>query len=338
MLALVVLPMVVLIFAGLVRRIQIARTSRELRRMGFVGSVPYGRETSPIWRPVGAGLVALGALIIAMFVLPGPLSGRMLTSTGGSPLPVPPTHAPVVPPGTSHVSAHAPSEQPPTPTQSGSPQASTAPSVSPATDGGGDAGAPSAVSALPASATAIQLQWAPVSGTATYHVERSTDTVDWDTVFSTSGGQTRYTDAALSSGTTYYYRVAAVDGEDVSRSDVVSATTTVDTPAAPVLTSATGSAASVVLGWSDVDGELAYRIERSPDGTSGWTGIGTTGQGVTLYSDTGLASATTYYYRVVAVSRDGSSPPSSVLSATTDLAGSSTSGSNAAPSVAPTAP
>jgi titin len=125
--------------------------------------------------------------------------------------------------------------------------------------------------------------------------------------------------------------VAFVDGQDASTSDVVSATTTVDTSTAPVLTPPTVSPTSIELEWSDVDGDLGYRIERSPDGTSGWTGIGTTGQDRTMYTDTGLASATTYYYRVVALTSDGESPPSSVLSATTDPDGSSTSVPNPDP-------
>jgi fibronectin type 3 domain-containing protein len=196
------------------------------------------------------------------------------------------------------------------------------------------------VTALPTSSKAIQLQWAPVEGAVSYHVERSTDTLAWKTVASTDGAQTQYTDGALSSGTTYYYRVAAlVEGEDLARSDVVSATTIVETPSAPALTSATGSASSVDLAWSDVDGAGGYRIERSPDGASGWTGIGSTGQGVTSFTDTGLAATTTYFYRVVALTSDGvSSLPSNVLSATTTPSGSSTSISNAAPSLAPTGP
>jgi len=187
------------------------------------------------------------------------------------------------------------------------------------------------VTALPASATAIQLDWESVSGAAGYDVERSTDSVTWSVV-SKGSKQTRFTDVELTSGTTYFYRIAAhVDGDDVVRSDVVSATTHVDT--APVLISATGSATSVDLVWSDVDGELGFRIERSPDGTSAWSLIGNTGQGVTSFTDTGLASATTYYYRVVAMTSDGGlSDPSGDLPATTDAAGQSTSGANAAQS------
>jgi len=343
MLALIVVPIGVLMFFGLIRRFQIARTQRELERMGFVGSAPEGRESRSLWPLVEAALIGLVALIVATLVLPGPPAGRMLASTDGSPLASTSTHAAAVSPTASPASQHSSSDQPATPHGTGTPPSSPAAPASSATGSRSGGGGPSKVTALPTSATAITLRWAPVSGAARYHVERSTDTVGWKVVASADGDQTRYTDAALSSGTTYYYRVAAfVDGEDVVRSDVVSATTTVDTPAAPVLFSATSSATSVGLAWSDVDGELGYSIERSSDGTTGWTSIGSTDQDVTSYTDAGLASGTTYYYRVVAVTSDGgSSPASGVLSATTgpveSSGGPSTSTSDAsAPSLAPT--
>lgn len=52
------------------------------------------------------------------------------------------------------------------------------------------------------------------------------------------------------------------------------------------------------LGWNEaIDNELGFRIERSLDGSS-FSEIGTVGTDVTNYSDTGLASNTTYHYRV----------------------------------------
>jgi len=335
LLALTVLPVVVLVFAGLIRRFQIWRTSRELQRMGFVGS---SGETRSIWPRLGVGLAGMVALIIAAGLLPGGPLGRNLASTVVAALPAP-THAPFIPAGTSPGSEHPSSQEPATTHGAGSPPASTASSPAPASSAspaaaGGDNGAPSTVSALPASATAIQLHWASVAGASQYHVERSTDSVHWRVVACPGAEQTRFTDGKLSSGTTYYYRVAAVvDGNDVYRSDVVSATTIVETPVAPVWISATSSATSVDLVWSNVDGELGYRIERSPDGTNDWAQIGTTGQGVTSYTDTGLASVTTYYYRVFAGTADGeSSPPSTTLSVTTDPSGLPTSEPNAAQS------
>ena len=326
----------VLASVGLIRRFQIARTRRGLERMGFVVSLPYAPETRPIWPRLVAGFGGLFALVITTSVLTAAPSAETRASSAGSSSQGAPTDATVVPPGTDPGSEHPASQNPIASHGGASPHQSAASPTSPAADAGSEAGAPSTVTALPTSATAIRLEWASVSGAASYDIERSIDTVAWNTVASTGGEETQYTDVALSSGTTYYYRVTAfVGGQDVSTSDVVSATTTVDTSTAPVFISATGSATSIELAWSDVDGELGYRIDRSPDGTSWVVGIGTTGEGVASYTDTGLASATTYYYRVVALTADGESPPSPMLSATTVPDGRSTSEPNAAPSEAP---
>src|SRR5215212_2020828 len=262
-----------MMFIGVIRRVQIARTSHELHRLGFEVSLPYARQARRIWLGLVAGFAGLVALIITTSVLAAAPSARTQASSAGSSSQGAPADSAVYPPDTNPGSEH---------TASGSTashgvpstDASAASSASPAADAGSDTGAPSAVSALPTSATAIQLAWTPVSGAARYDIERSTDSVAWNAVASTDGEQTGYTDVELSSGTTYYYRIAAFVDDDVSVSDIVSATTTGDTSSAPVLLSPTGSALSIELAWSDVDGELGYRVERSLDGTSGWTRIG----------------------------------------------------------------
>jgi hypothetical protein len=56
------------------------------------------------------------------------------------------------------------------------------------------------------------------------------------------------------------------------------------------------------LTWDDVGNESSYRLERSLDGTTGWSQIGgTIAAGTTSYSDTGLSEGTTYFYRLKAV-------------------------------------
>jgi hypothetical protein len=322
-----------LAFLGLIRRFQISQTRRELQRRGFVVSAPYAPEPRQIWPRLVAGLAGLAVLIITTSVLTATPSARTQASSAGSSSQGAPTYATVVPPGTDPGSEHPASQDPAASQGVASPHASAASSASPVAVA--DAGAPS-VAALPTSSTAIRLDWVPVSGATSYGIERSTDSVAWNAVGSTAAGDTQYTDVSLSSGTTYFYRVVAlVDGQGASRSDIVSATTSVDTSNAPVFISATGTGTSIQLEWNDVDGELGYRIERSPDGTSGWIGIGTTGQGVISYTDTGLASATTYFYRVVAVTSYGESPPSAMLSATTEPDGRLTSEANAASAETP---
>ena len=64
---------------------------------------------------------------------------------------------------------------------------------------------------------------------------------------------------------------------------------------------ATGvSMTQINLNWSDNSSdETAFYVERSPNGSTGWTEIGSVGANVTTYPDsTGLTCDTTYYYRV----------------------------------------
>jgi hypothetical protein len=74
----------------------------------------------------------------------------------------------------------------------------------------------------------------------------------------------------------------------------------------------------VNLSWTDTSpDEAGFRIERSLDGLSGWTQIGSVGANVTAYADIGLAAGTAYYYRVRAYDVYVSSLYSSVAQATT---------------------
>ena len=69
-------------------------------------------------------------------------------------------------------------------------------------------------------------------------------------------------------------------------------------------------------------GAIGYTIERRGEDTldQGWVTIVTVDAAATTYTDVGLAAATTYYYRIAAVTEDGPAPPSDVISATTPIA------------------
>lgn len=90
-------------------------------------------------------------------------------------------------------------------------------------------------------------------------------------------------------------------------------------PAAPSNLAATVvSKTGINLAWSDnSNDETGFRIERSLDGSSGWTQVATVWADVTTYSDTGLTCATAYHYRVSAYNAGGASVYSDVVSATT---------------------
>jgi hypothetical protein len=87
-------------------------------------------------------------------------------------------------------------------------------------------------------------------------------------------------------------------------------------PAAPTGLSASAlNASQIKLSWTASSGATAYKIQRSPDGSTGWTQVGTAT--TTSFTDSGLIPSTTYYYRVLASNGPGNSDPSSVASATT---------------------
>jgi hypothetical protein len=89
-------------------------------------------------------------------------------------------------------------------------------------------------------------------------------------------------------------------------------------PAAPSNLIATAASTSQInLTWTDnSSNETSFRIERSADGVN-FNEITTVGPNVTSYSNTGLTSSTTYYYRLRASNDAGNSAYSNTASATT---------------------
>ena len=96
-------------------------------------------------------------------------------------------------------------------------------------------------------------------------------------------------------------------------------TGTASTPSAPSgLNATTVSASQINLVWVDNSGiESGFKVERSTASGSGFAQIGTTAANIKTYSSTGLASGTTYYYRVRAWNAAGNSGYSNTDSATT---------------------
>jgi titin len=80
------------------------------------------------------------------------------------------------------------------------------------------------------------------------------------------------------------------------------------------------------LTWTGSSGATSYKIQRSLDGSTSWTQVGTSTSPTTAFADNGLASGTTYYYRVLASNGGGDSTPSNTANAATN------------PTTAPSAP
>jgi fibronectin type 3 domain-containing protein len=183
-----------------------------------------------------------------------------------------------------------------------------------------DEAVPATVAATTASSTAIKIEWAEVEVATSYTVERKTANAQqgWRKIVTLD--KTTFTDQGLDAATTYLYRVTALtsDGTAPPPSEVVTATTQIAVPNATDLTVVAAAPDTVVLTWTDVADETEYRVERSLDGTTGWSSIGTPGQNATSFEDTGVSPSTTYFYRVFATNDGGDSPASNVVSATTD--------------------
>lgn len=79
---------------------------------------------------------------------------------------------------------------------------------------------------------------------------------------------------------------------------------------------ATGGYLSIALNWDDTADATRYEVQRSADGSTGWSTLDDTLES-SAYDDTGLADGATWYYRVRAGNASAWGPWSDVVSATT---------------------
>ena len=149
-----------------------------------------------------------------------------------------------------------------------------------------------------------QLTWKAVSGAVKYEVYRSTRQNSGYSLLGTTTS-TSYVNTGASTGTTYYYRVKAVNRNGMASgySNIVSCKAKAAAPAAPSVTAGNSSTGKPRLTWKAVSGAVSYRIYRSESRGAGYSLLGTTSS--TSYVNTGAAAGKTYYYRVKAVNRDG---------------------------------
>jgi len=132
---------------------------------------------------------------------------------------------------------------------------------------------------------------------------------------------TTYNADGLSSGTTYFFRVAGYNAGGTSAfSGATSWQTLPNAPATPTFTSIlAGSSSQININWTNVANETGYNLYRSLNDVS-YTGITTLSANVTGFTNSGLSTGTTYFYKIEAFNAGGTSALSGSTSATT-LAG-----------------
>ena len=153
------------------------------------------------------------------------------------------------------------------------------------------------------------LTWNAVDGAASYKVYRATAKNGAYSVINTTHALT-YTNTGAVLGTTYYYKVEALNasGKSMGFSDVV------EGKVAPVLAVGYSSVSGKPqLTWKAVPGATEYQVYRSTQQNSGYTKINTTT--ATSYVNTGAKANTTYYYKIVAVKGTAVSDFSNIVSA-----------------------
>jgi fibronectin type 3 domain-containing protein len=170
----------------------------------------------------------------------------------------------------------------------------------------------------------VTLSWQASTGSVpiTYNIYRGAAAGgESGTPIATGLSATSYTDTGVVNNSTYYYYVSAVNNLGTSRaSNEASATPVAPTaPSVPSGFSATGGVGQVSLSWGRSNGTapITYSLFRGT--TSGGESATAIASGLTgtSFTDTGLATGTTYYYEISATNAASTSARSAEVPART---------------------
>ncbi|MFY9307870.1 MAG: fibronectin type III domain-containing protein, partial [Bacteroidia bacterium] len=187
--------------------------------------------------------------------------------------------------------------------------------------------APAASAASNFTCTSFNANWGASAGSPTHYlldVSTSSSFANFVTGFSSKnvGLVTTYNVTGLTSGSTYYYRVRAVNACATSANSNTIAETT-DEPNAPAATAASNfTCTSFNANWGvSAGGPTHYLLDVSTSSrfANFVTGFSSKNVGlVTTYNVTGLSSGVTYYYRVRAANACATSANSNTIVEATD--------------------
>jgi hypothetical protein len=188
--------------------------------------------------------------------------------------------------------------------------------------------APAAVVTRPSAPTltasdgtgSVNLSWTKPSdgGSAIlfYNIYRATSPGgEGSTPYKQNVSGTTYTDTGVSNGTTYYYKVTAVNsvGEGLASNEASATPQTGSLPAAPALTGTPARGKGVQLTWTESDNSVtSYTVYRSlTDAAGSFSQLASTTS--KSYKDTNTTKRTTYWYYVTAHNSAGESLPSTTV-------------------------
>jgi titin len=195
---------------------------------------------------------------------------------------------------------------------------------------------PTNLQAIPVSPTKVDLFWntpennggSPITG---YKIEVRSGSGDFVTLNANTGNTgTTYSHTGLTTGTSYIYRVFAINAQGISIASAEAIATPTSSsqplenivPNAPTsLVASDISSTSIKLTWSQPATNngppvTSYKIEFKKDSGSYTTLVENTGNTITTYTHTGLTTNSKYTYKISAKNSIGFSPTSNEAFAT----------------------
>jgi autotransporter-associated beta strand protein len=143
---------------------------------------------------------------------------------------------------------------------------------------------------------------------------RSADGVTWTTVGSVTVAMSSTVSIGLLSCAQNNTKLNEARFTNVTLSGTLNAPETLNGLSAPTgVAIRQGGGASFVVSWQPVAGASGYAIERSENGAD-FTSVSTVASAATSWTNTGLAGAMRYFYRVRATTAAGRSTPSAIVS------------------------
>lgn len=150
---------------------------------------------------------------------------------------------------------------------------------------------------------AVDISWKAVDGAQGYVISCSAGTSgSYNTIeIITSGNTTSFKNTGLTAGTAYYYRIRAyrtVNGVKVY-SSYSEGQSVKPIPKQPTVSASSVSYNGIKLTWNKINGANGYVIYRATSSNGTFTAIKTITSGAIIsYTNTGVGSGTTYYYKI----------------------------------------
>lgn len=147
----------------------------------------------------------------------------------------------------------------------------------------------------------VRLSWSKITGAKSYDLYRSTDKENWKLIKNTT--DTSYTNASVTAGKTYYYRLQAIASREKANSamsEIKSLAAPLAAPSIRVTTDA--KSGKPVISWKAVEDAQRYEVFRASKQGGTYKSLGTTAK--LRFTDDTAVGGKTYYYKATAISTE----------------------------------